>query len=1215
MPRMIGRFRVIRRLGSGGFGVVFLAEDPVLQRFVALKIPRPETLATADLQRRFVRESQIAAKLNHSHLVSVFEAGQAGTVSYQVTAYCSGGSLASWLCGNDFELPASFESHSHVPQDSVAFLAAVDNLKSAEACDGVTITAPRLDAIESSTAQAAAFKSSHQRQLPISVAVELMIGLVEGVRYAHEHGILHRDLKPSNVLLQPKSDWNTNKEFDVVRTVPLERLCIEFQPMIADFGLAKLFEDAEAVLVFSNSADDKATPEIVRSSHSTTIAGTPQYMAPEQFEGRVAEIGPATDIYALGAILYEVLTGRPVFAKNSLQALHVQAASQAPRPLRQLRAEIPPDLEAICLKCLAKPVSHRYGAAQDLLDDLQAFRRGEAVAARPWPWHENLLRWSQRRPAVASLLAICGLLFAALLGFGAWHLARLERLNTELLDLVGEKEWQTQLATEASLRADGLATLAQEQSEAAIEGRRRAESLALEARHREYASGVLRAAQHFGDDNTNLMSEALRDAIPAPDSAMNTTIQTDDLRGFEWRYLWHQSRNYRELAGHTDSAVSAMLTPNGQSCYSVGRDGTVRHWNVATLRLLNTWSLGDAANDYRVRMTPDSSRAIIARQLLARDASEIIAWDFSAGREIQRIELPGRVVHCVEIAADGNWAIVAGTERNQHRPMMAFWDLRSGALQNQARAGIINSSAVEIESCALTSDARDLVVLWNSPGPTSWNSAIQHLALKFPETHSGITGHALPIIGATVGGTEISEGVGKDLRFSADGHLLVASTRSPAKIEVFKWPELQSESRTNDLPDLADSVAFGPSGKSLGLGLVFPGKSTAPVANADISVGIGPSRPALQFWDHQSNEQAASEFPASVGILSLEYHAPSSTWVIGENGGRICLWRREPIVAFAELPGHQPSEAWSLAFSADGKTLYTAGDDACVRAWDVESRRPLAVGAKHTQLISCVAVSPDGAWIATGSYDDDVILWNAETLVPSAVLKGHIRDIRTLAFSPDSKLLASAGRDCIVRLWNVAAGTLSHSCAYTEGGTIRGLAFLDNERFLLANAEGQIISQTVGGQGMVQRTEPDEIHCLAATPLKLSLTQVSRQVVSQSAAGNSDAEGHRAIVVGRKFGTFRLVPCDINESWLERCHHGVDIRTADFSPDGRTLAVAGDDQAVHLWNVATGQELLRFSNLPAAANHVAFAPDGQTLAAALHDGTIRLWYAPRTETH
>ncbi len=93
------------------------------------------------------------------------------------------------------------------------------------------------------------------------------------------------------------------------------------------------------------------------------------------------------------------------------------------------------------------------------------------------------------------------------------------------------------------------------------------------------------------------------------------------------------------------------------------------------------------------------------------------------------------------------------------------------------------------------------------------------------------------------------------------------------------------------------------------------------------------------------------------------------------------------------------------------------------------------------------------------------------------------------------------------------------------------------------------------------------------------------------------------------------MPCDINESWLERCHHGVDIRTADLSPDVRTLAVAGDDQAVHLWNVATGQELLRFSNLPAAANHVAFAPDGQTLAAALHDGTIRLWYAPRTETH
>ncbi|MCA9009275.1 MAG: protein kinase, partial [Planctomycetaceae bacterium] len=112
-PRQIGRFQLIRRLGSGGFGVVFLAEDPTLKRLVAVKIPRPETLATPDLQARFIRESQLAARVTHPHLVPVYEAGQAGPVSYQVTAYCAGGNLSQWLRKAEILASPDVKSRQH----------------------------------------------------------------------------------------------------------------------------------------------------------------------------------------------------------------------------------------------------------------------------------------------------------------------------------------------------------------------------------------------------------------------------------------------------------------------------------------------------------------------------------------------------------------------------------------------------------------------------------------------------------------------------------------------------------------------------------------------------------------------------------------------------------------------------------------------------------------------------------------------------------------------------------------------------------------------------------------------------------------------------------------------------------------------------------------------------------------------------------------------
>jgi eukaryotic-like serine/threonine-protein kinase len=201
-------------------------------------------------------------------------------------------------------------------------------------------------------------------------AVRLVATVARAVEHLHQQGIVHRDLKPSNILL----DGND-------------------QPYVTDFGLAK---------VFIGSTDMTATG---------VIAGTPSYMAPEQASGRRAEIGPATDVYSLGAILYELLTGSPPFhAENPLDTLMAVLSSDPSMP-RTLNPHIPRGLELICLKCLAKEPSERYESASALADELDRFARGEALAVRPPTLMQRFLSWTRRQPALASRLGALGIFY------------------------------------------------------------------------------------------------------------------------------------------------------------------------------------------------------------------------------------------------------------------------------------------------------------------------------------------------------------------------------------------------------------------------------------------------------------------------------------------------------------------------------------------------------------------------------------------------------------------------------------------------------------------------------------------------------------------------------------------------------------------------------------------------------------------------------------
>jgi serine/threonine protein kinase len=236
---------------------------------------------------------------------------------------------------------------------------------------------------------------------PPAEAACLIETLAEAMQAAHRCGIIHRDLKPANVLLQRKSQAPNPKSQEAHRGGDLDHGLSPFEPKITDFGLAKQLGQEQG------------------QTQSGAVMGTPSYMAPEQAGGKTKEIGPAVDIYSLGAILYELLTGRPPFkAATSLDTV-LEVVNKEPVPPSRLNVLLPRDLETICLKCLQKEPARRYASAAELAEDLRRFRTGEPILARPVGRAERLLRWCRRNPAVAALVVLSVLsvgLLAALLG-------------------------------------------------------------------------------------------------------------------------------------------------------------------------------------------------------------------------------------------------------------------------------------------------------------------------------------------------------------------------------------------------------------------------------------------------------------------------------------------------------------------------------------------------------------------------------------------------------------------------------------------------------------------------------------------------------------------------------------------------------------------------------------------------------------------------------
>lgn len=926
--------------------------------------------------------------------------------------------------------------------------------------------------------------SDGEKRLELRSLLGRFIAVCNAIEYAHSRGVIHRDIKPNNIMLGKFGET-----------------------LVVDWGLAK-------AVGCSNVTAQREESELIPLSgggSSETLPGsaigTPSYMSPEQADGRIDEIGPASDIYSLGATLYTLLTGKEPFEASVVGLILAKVQTGDFVPPRVRNSRVPGALSAICMKAMSLSPADRYASCLALAQDIEHWLADEPVTAYAEPISTRLSRWVKRHRAWAAALGVlCAAVFIGL-GVGTVFLTR---SNARISEHANEAERQRDAAT-----------------------------------HQLYVSQLNLAQRAWDDKLAGRTRELLETQIPEKTGGR-------DLRGWEWHYLARQANS--ELRQQKTWAIALKFHPDGKSLFAGSLDGMLNVWTSDGSQLLN--SIKAHGNRIpRIALTHDG------KVLVTGGGDGLVKfWDSGSLDLIHQLPAPTGLRY--GLAVNGDATSIAVSSRGKLGDI-EFWSRSPGPL-GVPSSGNTNSSSdnVKFESRLLEGHTGNVLALeftcdgkflisgaWDGT-IRKWDALAGREALNFAANVGNINAIAVSpdgkrvAFGGSSGNVKIADlDSGRELlslkghaprgvtglAFSSDGSRLV-SCSNDTLVAVWNALDGREIAWLRGHASHVSDVDVSPDGKT---------------------IASGGWDETLKFWDTASYQEPWS-LRLPTGVTCVAY-SPDGKLIAAGDGLEASAWDATSTVRIWNHPEPITSlgigSAGTLSFDPSGRMLLSALSSGSVNIREASSGRVLRkTPARHAGL-NAVAASPDGKHFATGAADGEIGFWSIDDGSELSRWKAHKTPVLHVAFSPDGRLLASAAEedDMRVRIWDTVDFTEVRALTGHEG-SVFCIAFSPDGKLLFTGSKDETIRWWDVASGQMLRA----IRAHSSDVLSLAVSPDGKRLAS---SGSDQTLQIRDILTGQEVMTLKPAAGT--------------IFSVAFSPDGRLLAGGTMNQGVLVWDART----------------------------------------------
>ena len=969
-------------------------------------------------------------------------------------------------------------------------------------------------------------------------SARIMSKVADAVHYAHQHGVLHRDLKPENVLLD-------NSE----------------EPYLTDFGLARLLETD------------------IRLTQSRTSLGTPAYVAPEVARGGSSEATVSSDVYGLGAMLYELMTGQPPFdAATPLEVLRLANETEVRRP-SSLRKSIDRDLETICLKAISKERRSRYISCEALSQDLARWLRGEPIEARPIGNLERTMQWARRKPIVAGLILMLALSLLVIT-IGSWKVSRnlravgeqkrqsLVRLNVETANrLVAQKDSSASLPYQ-------IASISMETADPSREEIHR---IRLGMTLRE----MPRPIHFWHHDGPASTAEFSRDGKWVISSGSDGTAR-----------IWNVADGSAgPVLKHPSPLTHAMFSPDGQLVLTVSSDGTARCWNIKSgKQSYPEWPIHTSY--YKLPLTPDAS--------FSPDGSLILSV-YRSHVEIRHTD-SGELAY-PSLDLDDHLALAAFSPDESHilttqeTGQVRVWTLsQSGLLPT---ASHIHQRGATVAS--FSADGRQVVSVGLDAEVVVWN-ALTGEVLAAPMHHDS------------------RQRINQATFSRADNHLLTLSFDNSVRI----WDGSNGLLLTRGIghPNGVLVARWDPSGKHILTGS-FDG--TARIWDA----GTGT---IVQSWLRHSGYVVDVSFsPSGQEVVTASQDGGVRIWAINQPSGntpyrydgptRVAFLNNsgtlmaktvtaETLQLFATtddsvvLPALRHSSPIQLGtFSADGKAVATITSDDRIHLWDATTGLETCPSAPLQSHCRLIQFDGSGRRLVTITANraptrgTTIKIWATNNMAEPASWQPSTDTFVNALFSPDGHWVLTGTYMGVIRLWDAATGIEAQPTINPGDGYGRAIFSPDS-------------------QFIVTPTAPQGFSPGAATLWSIKTHQQVGQPMPHndgvtSAAFNPDGT---KLATGGEDSIARIWSVPSGLPLTPPMTHEGKVMHLLFTPDAKLLATGTAAGQIQLWDVLTGDPVMASQTIPEGIASMAFHPETSELLVTGADGALHRWdYSPNRQ--